>query len=123
MAGYQQKHYLWGFFRATQGSSSRQLASNGIQSVGRQTTENVLAIRDETNVVNDRTPTEVDTQVVTDVSRRRKRIKKSARLDDYEIKLCDGKRFTIFKRFRILVLLALGDFSIVNEYKHVFFLQ
>ena len=46
--------------------------------------ENVLAIRDETNVVNDRTPTEVDTQVVTNVLRKGKRIKKSTRLADYD---------------------------------------
>jgi len=41
-------------------------------------------LSDETNVVNDRTPTEVDTQVVTNVLRKGKRIKKSTRLADYD---------------------------------------
>lgn len=85
MAGYQQKYYLWGVFRAMHGSSSRLLISNGVQSgMVRQTPETMLAIRDEINVDNDSTPTEVDTPIMTDVLRRGKRIKKIARLADYD---------------------------------------
>ncbi|KAH0644853.1 hypothetical protein KY284_032737 [Solanum tuberosum] len=73
---YQQKCYLWGIFRATQGSSSRLLLPNRIQ-----TPDNVLAARD---AVSDRAPTEDYAQVMTDELGRGKRIRKIiAKLDDY----------------------------------------
>ncbi|XP_055824874.1 uncharacterized protein LOC129893385 [Solanum dulcamara] len=82
---YQQKYYLWGVFRATHGSSSRKMISNGIQSgMVRQTPETLLANRDKINVDNNSTPTEVDTPIMTDVLRRGKRIRKIARLADYD---------------------------------------
>ncbi|WMV41787.1 hypothetical protein MTR67_035172 [Solanum verrucosum] len=55
---YQRKCYLWGIFRATQGSSSHLPLPNRIQ-----TPDNVLAARD---AVNDRAPTEDDTHIMTD---------------------------------------------------------
>jgi len=76
LAGCQQKCYLWGILRATQGSSSRLLVPKRIQ-----TPENVLAARD---AVNDRAPTEDYAQVMTDELGRGKRIRKIiAKLDDY----------------------------------------
>ncbi|KAH0757072.1 hypothetical protein KY290_020565 [Solanum tuberosum] len=73
---YQQKRYLWGIFRETQGSSSRLLVPNM-----NQTPDNVLAARD---AVNDRAPAEDDAQVMTDELGRGKRIRKTiARFDDY----------------------------------------
>jgi len=76
LAGYQRKCYLWSIFRAIQGSSSRLLLPNKIQ-----TPDNVLAARD---AVNDRAPTEDYAQVMTDELGRGKRIRKIiAKLDDY----------------------------------------
>ncbi|WMV50357.1 hypothetical protein MTR67_043742 [Solanum verrucosum] len=74
---YQRKCYLWGIFRATRGSNSRLLVPNR-----NRTPDNVLAARD---LVNDRTPTEDDAQVMTGELRRDKRIRKTiARFDDYD---------------------------------------
>ncbi|KAH0757075.1 hypothetical protein KY290_020568 [Solanum tuberosum] len=73
---YQQKCYLWGIFRATQGSSSRLLVPNR-----NRTPDNILAARD---AVNHRSLTEDDAQVMTNELGRGKRIRKAiARLDDY----------------------------------------
>ncbi|XP_060186362.1 PHD finger-containing protein 1-like [Lycium barbarum] len=48
---FRSKHYLWGVFRTKQDCSSSQMVSNGIKSVILQNAGNVLAARDQINLV------------------------------------------------------------------------